>query len=78
MTEQNIDETLDLRGTPCPMNFVKAKLKLEGMTRDSILGILLDDGDPVINVTGSVKEEGHQILKVEQIGDYWRLLVRKK
>ena len=29
----------------CPMNFVKAKLKLETMAVDDILSMILDDGE---------------------------------
>ncbi|MFQ3675031.1 MAG: sulfurtransferase TusA family protein, partial [Endomicrobiia bacterium] len=54
------DEKLDLRGISCPMNFVKTKLKLEEMQKDEILEVLLDDGEPIINVPRSVKEEGHK------------------
>ena len=67
MTEIKINQALDLRNTPCPLNFVKTKLKLEEMDKDEVLEVLLDDGDPITNVTASVKEEGHQILKVEQM-----------
>jgi len=52
-----IDEKLDLRGIICPMNFVKTKLKLEEMQSGQILEVILDDGEPVRNVPGSVKEE---------------------
>ncbi|MFH1901575.1 MAG: sulfurtransferase TusA family protein [Candidatus Omnitrophota bacterium] len=77
MDEINIDQTLDLKGVCCPMNFVKTKLKLEEMRIDDVLEIILDDGDPIKNVTGSVKEEGQQILKVEKTDECWRILVRK-
>jgi tRNA 2-thiouridine synthesizing protein A len=77
MTEIKTNQTLDLRNTPCPMNFVKTKLKLEQMDKGEVLEVFLDDGDPIINVTASVKEEGHQILKVEQLKDYWKLIVKK-
>jgi len=77
MNDIKIDQTLDLKNTPCPINFVKAKLKLEEMNKDEVLEVLLDDGDPIINVTSSVKEEGHQILKVEQVQTYWKLIVKK-
>ncbi|PIP20198.1 MAG: preprotein translocase subunit TatB [Candidatus Omnitrophica bacterium CG23_combo_of_CG06-09_8_20_14_all_40_11] len=77
MNEIRIDQHLDLKGVPCPLNFVKTKLTLEGMAAGSILEVLLDDGEPIANVTASVKEEGHQILKVEQIKNYWRLVVKK-
>lgn len=77
MTDIKIDQTLDLKGIPCPMNFVKTKLKLEEMENGQALEIFLDDGDPIKNVTASLKEEGHRILKVEQIREHWRLIVKK-
>lgn len=77
MNEIRIDQHLDLKGVPCPLNFVKTKLTLEGMGAGSILEVVLDDGEPVINVTASVKEEGHQILKVEKIAEHWKLIVKK-
>ncbi len=77
MSELKINRHLDLKGVPCPLNFVKTKLTLEGMETGLILEVLLDDGDPIVNVTASVKEEGHQILKVEKISEYWKLIVRK-
>jgi TusA-related sulfurtransferase len=77
VSDIKVDQTLDLKNVPCPMNFVKTKLKLEEMAEDSILEIILDDGDPIKNVTASVKEEGHQILKVEKINEHWKLFVKK-
>lgn len=77
MSEIKIDKTLDLKGVPCPMNFVKTKLALEGMNKNEVLEVFLDDGEPITNVTASVKEEGHKILKVERMGEYWRLVVEK-
>ena len=78
MSEIKIDERLDLKGVPCPLNFVKSKLKLETMKSGEVLEIILDDGEPITNVTASVKEEGHRVLKVEDIGEgKWRLLVEK-
>lgn len=78
MNEIKADQTLNLKGVPCPLNFVKTKLKLEEMAVDKILEVILDDGDPIKNVSASVKEEGHQILKVENIDNYWKLLIKKK
>ena len=77
MSEIKIDQCLDLQGVPCPLNFVKAKLKLETMDAGGVLEVLLDDGEPITNVTASVKEEGHQILKVQETGKYWKLIVKK-
>jgi TusA-related sulfurtransferase len=77
MNDIKIDKRLNLKGTPCPMNFVKTKLELEGMNAGEILEVILDDGDPIQNVTASVKDEGHGILKVERINKHWKLIIKK-
>ena len=77
MNEIRIDQHLDLKGVPCPLNFVKTKLTLESMEAGKIIEVLLDDGEPIANVTASIKEEGHQILKVEKIAEYWKLIIKK-
>jgi len=77
MEELKIDEKLDLRGVICPTNFVKTKLKLEEMQSGQILEVLLDDGEPIRNVPGSVKEEGHKIIKVEKLDNAFKLLIKK-
>ncbi|MCM8797800.1 MAG: sulfurtransferase TusA family protein [Candidatus Omnitrophica bacterium] len=77
MNELKVNQHLDLKGVPCPLNFVKTKLMLEGMESGSILEVVLDDGEPITNVTASVKEEGHQILKVEKTSEYWKLTIKK-
>jgi len=68
----------DLRGVICPMNFVQTKIQLSAMQAGDILEIWLDDGQPIMNVPGSVRNEGHEILEQTQTGDYWRVIIRKK
>ncbi len=78
MNEIKPDDKLDLRGVICPLNFVETKLKLEEMEDGQILEIVLDDGDPIRNVPRSIKEEGHKILKVQNLADStYSLLIRK-
>ncbi|HHT9159089.1 MAG TPA: sulfurtransferase TusA family protein [Candidatus Brocadiaceae bacterium] len=71
------DDQIDLRGVLCPINFVKTKLKLEMMDSGQVLEVLLDDGEPIRSVPRSVKEEGHKIIKVENIEGAYRLLIKK-
>ncbi len=73
------DHRLDLRGVLCPINFVKTKLKLEELESGQKLEVLLDEGEPITNVPRSVKQEGHQILKVYKEDEgYYRLIICKK
>jgi sulfite reductase (ferredoxin) len=61
----------------CPMNFVKTKFELAKVKNGELLEILLDDGAPINNVPGSVKEEGHEIVAVNKKGEHWSVLIQK-
>lgn len=71
------DESLDLSGVKCPINFVKTKLKMEEMEIGQLLEVVVDDGEPIRSVPKSLKEEGHKILKVDEVDGRYRLLVKK-
>jgi len=78
MEEINIDRELDLKGEVCPFTFVKSKLILEQMEPGQILRILLDYKPSVENVPKSMREEGQEVLEVNQIGEnLWEVVVRK-
>lgn len=78
MTDYVIDDTVDITDVVCPMTFVKAKVALEELDDGQILAVRMNDGEPVQNVPRSIKEEGHQILKLlsNEDGTY-TLIVRK-
>ena len=72
------DETLDLRGTPCPLNFVRTKLKLQRMPAGELLEVWLDAGEPVEQVPDSLRSEGFVIEKlVASAEGYFLLQVRR-
>ncbi|MDO8137342.1 MAG: sulfurtransferase TusA family protein [Candidatus Brocadiales bacterium] len=75
--EEKPDDSIDLRGVLCPINFVKTKLKLEEMESGQVLEVFLDDGEPMRSVPRSVKEEGHRVIQVENLGKAYRLLIKK-
>ena len=67
--------TLDLRGTPCPINFVRTKLQLEKMTAGERLEVWLDAGEPIEQVPTSLTEEGYQIESIEDRDSFFVLKV---
>ena len=77
MSENVVNEKIDLRGVLCPINFVKTKLKLEMMENEQVLEVTLDDGEPMRNVPRSIKEEGHKIIKVEKLDGGYKLFIKK-
>ena len=78
MADFEIDDTVDITDVVCPTTFVKAKVALEEVDDGQILAVRMNDGEPVQNVPRSIKEEGHQILKLiaNEDGTY-TLIVRK-
>lgn len=78
MAEIKADETVDITDKVCPLTFVKAKVTLDELDDGEVLAIRMNDGEPVQNVPRSIKEEGHQILKLEdnEVGTY-TLYVKK-
>jgi len=71
------DEQLDLRGTPCPLNFVRTKLKLEKMTPGSLLEVWLDPGEPIEQVPDSLRMDGYGIESIDDYSEYFALQVRR-
>lgn len=73
-----VSEKLDITDVVCPVTFVKTKVALEEMENGEILQVHINDGEPVQNVPRSVKDEGHQVLKLLDNGDgTYELFIRK-
>ncbi len=73
-----VDDKVDITDVVCPVTFVKTKVALEELEDGEILQIHLNDGEPVQNVPRSVKDEGHQILKIVDNEDgTYELYVKK-
>jgi TusA-related sulfurtransferase len=52
---------LDLRGVPCPLNWVRARLLLESMAPGTELVLQLDPGEPIESVPRSAAEDGYAV-----------------
>lgn len=71
------DANLDLRGTPCPINFVRTKLRLEQMPPGALLEVWLDPGEPIEQVPDSLTMAGYSVEQVVEAAGYFSLLVRR-
>ena len=52
---------LDLRGTPCPLNFIRTKLALETLEPQACLRVDLDAGEPEQMVSEGLRTAGHHV-----------------
>jgi len=71
------DAQLDLRGTLCPINFVRTKLRLEQMPPEALLEVWLDPGEPIEQVPDSLSMAGYKVEQIEERSGYFALLVRR-
>ncbi|MDR2075336.1 MAG: sulfurtransferase TusA family protein [Desulfovibrio sp.] len=76
--EYRIDETLDITDVVCPVTFAKALAALEELEEGRVLSIRMNDGEPAQNVPRSLKDEGHQILRLVDNADGTCTLITRK
>ena len=78
MADIAFDEEVDITDKVCPLTFVKAKVAIDELDEGQIIAIRMNDGEPVQNVPRSIKDEGHQILKLADNEDGTYTLFVKK
>jgi phosphate transport system ATP-binding protein len=77
--EKKIDKELNLKGTVCPANFVKAKLALEELEMGQVLRITVDYEPAVSEVPKAMEFEGQKVLGVNQLNATdWEIIIEKQ
>ena len=76
--DYTITDTVDITNVVCPVTFVKAKVAIEELEIGEVLAVHLNEGEPLLNVPRSLKEEGHKILALQDNEDgTYDLIVQK-
>ncbi len=63
------DAFVDITDVVCPITFVKAKMSIEDLDDGQILEVKMNEGEPLLNVPRSFKDEGHKVVEVNNNGD---------
>ena len=69
-------DVLDLRGVRCPLNWAKAKVHLETLSRGAELELILDDPKGARDIPRAAEAEGYAVVEVEQGPNDWRLTIK--
>lgn len=70
---------LDVRGYVCPYPVIYTRKALAKLPQGGLLEVLTDNPPSCENVPRAVRDEGHEVLGVEDLEPgVWRILVRKK
>lgn len=78
ISEYKIDKELNLKGTICPNNFVKAKLALENLRVGQILKIIVDYAPAVEEVPKAMELDEHKVIEVKRLNQTdWEIIIQK-
>ena len=84
-TEHKIEhktEQMNLHGVKCPLNWAKAKVRLEYLERGDMLELLIDDPKGRRDIPRAAEAEGYAIVDIDEYADpeqgaRWRIVIEK-
>jgi len=68
---------LDLRGVKCPLNWARAKVRLEQMAHGEVLGLTLDDPRGARDIPAAAEAEGYAILESTARDGLFHLIIER-
>ena len=77
MIDSSVSNYIDLRGTPCPLNFVRCSLAIESLPLKEILKVDIDKGEPEETVICGLRNAGHLVQVADTKDEYLTLLIKK-
>ena len=75
-------EQMNLYGVKCPLNWAKAKVRLEYLERGDVLELLIDDPKGRRDIPRAAEAEGYAIVDIDAFSDpergaHWRIVIEK-
>jgi len=70
-------EQLNLYGVKCPLNWAKAKVRLEDLERGDVLELLIDDPKGRRDIPRAAEAEGYAIVGIDEVEGGWRIAIEK-
>jgi len=70
-------ERMDLVGVRCPLNWARAKVRLEDMAPGTRLALIVDDPRAVRDIPRAAEAHGHSVVEVVSEGERWRIEIER-
>ena len=70
-------QQINLYGVKCPLNWAKAKVRLEDLERGDVLEVLINDPKGRRDIPRAAEAEGYAILAIDEIEGGWRIAIEK-
>ena len=71
------DEELVLRGVRCPLNWARAKVRLEDLPVGARLVLIVDDPRAVRDIPRAAEAHGHAVIAVARLHDAWQIEIER-
>ena len=70
-------QTVDVKGAACPIPVVKTAKAMKTMSPGELLEILATDPGVEPDMIAWSKQTGNELVSIDRVDDYFRVLVRK-
>ena len=70
-------ERINLFGVKCPLNWAKAKVRLEDLERGDMLEVLIDDPKGRRDIPRAAEAEGYSIVQIAEVVGGWCIAIEK-
>jgi TusA-related sulfurtransferase len=70
-------EELRLCGVKCPLNWARAKVRLEELPAGARLALVVDDPRAVRDIPRAAEAHGYCVIDVAAQGDVWRIEIER-
>jgi len=70
-------EEMILRGVRCPLNWARAKVRLEEMPVGARLSLVVDDARAVRDIPRAAETHGYLVVDVATLDDGWRIEIER-
>ena len=68
---------LDLTGIRCPLNWARAKVRLETLSPGDVVSLVVDDERSVRDLPRAAEAEGYAVLEVRAEPGRWRIVIER-
>ena len=70
-------EQINLFGVKCPLNWARAKVRLEDLEQGDVLEVLIDDPKGRRDIPRAAEAEGYAIVHIAEVSGGWSIVIEK-
>tara|TARA_Y100001968_G_C19248361_1_gene663091 strand:- start:537 stop:794 length:258 start_codon:yes stop_codon:yes gene_type:complete len=67
---------IDLRGIPCPVNFIRCSLAVENLKENEYLRVDVDKGEPEESILSGLSKAGHVVKVIKENEKFLTLQIK--